>query len=178
MDDNTPEELRTGPSTQRLGSLREILWLQWNQMDAAWQSHKPADGNVDTDVLAKLGATVEATRVAIAHVLRISGDAIRVEVEWRPTAAFDPTLACYTALSDFHCRVMNSAHQNSIHSRRSPNPGGAGKRTNYTSSSGPLRHITRKVTTRDTNATADNVCNKNVEASVIERRPRPLTGWL
>ena len=54
-------------------------------------SHNPADGNADIDVLAGLGATVEATRVAVAHVLRISGDAISIQIPWRPTATVDPT---------------------------------------------------------------------------------------
>jgi hypothetical protein len=84
-------------------------------MVAALQNHNPADGNMDIDVLARLGATVEATRVAIARVLRISGDAI--QVKWRPTSTFNLTLARYTALSDFHCRVMTFAHRNSIHAQ-------------------------------------------------------------
>ena len=55
MDHKTQEELQT---IERLGSLQETLWLQWRQMDAAWQNHNPADSNVDIDVLARLGATV------------------------------------------------------------------------------------------------------------------------
>ena len=146
MDRNAPEDLRTGSSAQRLGSLRKTLWHQWNLMDAAWQNHNPADSNVDIDVLARLGATVEATRVAVTHVLQISGDAIAIRVQWRLTVTVDPNLACYTALSDFHCRVMSSAHKDSTHARSSPIPGGAGKMAGYTSGSGPPRHVTRKVT--------------------------------
>ena len=102
-------------------------------MSAAWQNHNPADGNTDIDILTRLGATVEAKRLAIAHVLRISGDAISIQVPWRPTATVDPNLACYTALSDFHCRVMTSAHRDLPHAVRLPNPGGAAGRVSYTS---------------------------------------------
>ena len=102
-------------------------------MSAAWQNHNPADGNTDIDILTRLGATVEAKRLAIAHVLRISGDAISIQVPWRPTATVDPNLACYTALSDFHCRVMTSAHRDLPHAVRLPNPGGAAGRAGYTS---------------------------------------------
>ena len=49
-------------------------------MNEAWQTHIPADGNVDIDVLACLDAIVEATRVAVVHVLRISGDAISIQI--------------------------------------------------------------------------------------------------
>ena len=76
MDCNTPEDLQMGSSAQRLGRLLETLWHQWSQMDAAWQNHNPADGNVDMEILPMLGKTVEATRVAVAHALRISGDAL------------------------------------------------------------------------------------------------------
>jgi hypothetical protein len=62
-----------GLLAQRLGRLQEALWHQWSQMDAAWQNHNPADGNVDTKVLATLGKIVEATKVEVTHALRISG---------------------------------------------------------------------------------------------------------
>ena len=121
MDHKTPEELRAGHSIRILQSLRETLWLQWSQMNTAWQNHNPADGNADISVLARLGAIVEATRVAVEHVLRISGDAISIQIPWRPATPIDPDLARYTALSDFHCRVMTSAHKDSPHARKSPN---------------------------------------------------------
>ena len=92
---------------------------------------------------------MEAKRLAIAHVLRISGDAISIQVPWRPTATVDPNLACYTALSDFHCRVMTSAHRDSPHARRPPNPGGTAERAGYTSfapSSGRPNHVMGVVT--------------------------------
>ena len=142
MDDNTSEGLQTSSLSQRLESMRKTLWLQWSQMDRAWQNHNPADGNMDTDVLAKLGAIVEATRVAVAHVLRISGDAIQ-RTEWRSTATVDPVLVPYTALSDFHCRVMTSTHPNSIHARR---PTISGGRSSNASGSGLSGHVTREVT--------------------------------
>ena len=49
-----------------------------------------ADGNVDINVLARLGAIVEATRVAVAHVMRISGNAISIRTPWRPTCHVIP----------------------------------------------------------------------------------------
>ena len=80
MEHKTPGELQTGPSIQILGGLPESLWLQWSQMNAAWHNHKPADGNADIDILARLGVIVEATRVAVAHVLRTSGNAISIQI--------------------------------------------------------------------------------------------------
>ena len=102
-------------------------------MNAAWRNHKPADGNANINTLARLGTIVEATKVAIAHVLQISGDAISIQTPWRPTKTFDPNLACYTALSDFHRRVITPAHRNSPHAQRPPHPGGAARRAGYTS---------------------------------------------
>ena len=89
-------------------------------MNAAWHNHKPADGNADIDTLARLGAIVEV----VAHALQTSGDAISIQIPWRPAAPSDPDLACYTALSDFQCRVMTSAHKDSPHAWKSPNTGG------------------------------------------------------
>ena len=108
-------------------------------MDAAWQNHNPADCNVDIDILATLGMTVEATRVPVAHVLRISGDAIRVE--WRPTATFDPTMARYTA------------HRVSTQDREPPIPGNKGKKARGTLDSGPSRHVARGATPLDSPTT-------------------------
>jgi hypothetical protein len=50
-------------------------------MDAAWYNHNPVDGNMGMETLTKLDRTVEATRVAVAHVLQISGDAVEIERE-------------------------------------------------------------------------------------------------
>ena len=127
MDLKTPEELRAGHSIRTLQSFRETLRLQWSQMDAAWQNHHLADSDADITVLEGLDAIVEATRVAIIHVLRISGDAISTQIPWRPAAPFDPVIPPYSALSDFHCRVMDSAHKDSPYARQSPNTGGAAK---------------------------------------------------
>ena len=100
-----------------------------SQMNAAWHNHKPADGNADIDTLARLGAIVEV----VAHALQTSGDAISIEIPWRPTATVDLNLASYIALLDFHCRVMTSAHRDLPHAVRLPNPGGAAGRVSYTS---------------------------------------------
>ena len=153
-------------------------------MDAAWQTHNPADGNVDIDVLVRLGATVEATRVAVTHVLLISGDAIAIRVEWKPTATVNPNLACYTALSDFQYRVMSSAHKDSTHAKSSPIPGGAGKKAGYTSGSGPSRHITREVTSPGRKTTKQReiptrpeltYVTKTVAASMIKQDKTKIT---
>ena len=89
-----PKDLRdkTGPPAKRLGRLRETLWHQWGLMDAAWHNHNPADGNVDTETLIDLGKTVEATRVAVTHVLQISGTAL--EIGWEMTISNPTTTRC------------------------------------------------------------------------------------
>ena len=61
-------------------------------MSSAWGNHKPEDGNADVTTLAKLGTIVESTRVAVAHILNVSGDAISNQILWRSTEAFDPSL--------------------------------------------------------------------------------------
>ena len=114
-------------------------------MSSAWGNHKPEDGNADVTTLAKLGTIVESTRVAVAHVLNVSGDAISNQILWRSTEAFDPNP--YTALSQCHRKVMPSAH--SPHARKLPKPDGAAGRashTSYTPSSGQPDHVTRVVT--------------------------------
>ena len=55
-------------------------------MDAAWDSNKPADGNAGAETLANLGRTVEATKVAVAHVLQISGHALKADFSASATA--------------------------------------------------------------------------------------------
>ena len=89
-----PKDLRdkTGPPAKRLGRLRETLWHQWGLMDAAWHNHNPADGNVGTETLIDLGKTVEATRVAVTHVLQISGTAL--EIGWEMTISNPTTTRC------------------------------------------------------------------------------------
>ena len=80
---HTPPDLvdKAGLSARRLGRMRATLQHQWGLMDAAWYNHNPADGNVGVETLAKRGRTVEATRMAVAHVLQISGDALEIEQE-------------------------------------------------------------------------------------------------
>ena len=112
-----------GPSAQRLGRLREALWHKWSQLDAAWQNHNPADGNMDTKVLAKLDKIVEATKVAVSHALRISGDSLRVE--WRLNS-FEPTLA--------HRTTYRVSEQD----RESSSPGGNDEKAKYASHPGML----------------------------------------
>ena len=148
MDHKTPEELRANYSIRDLQSLRGTLRLHWGQMNTAWQTHNPADGNADVRVLAQLDAIVEATKVAVVHVLRISGKAISIQIPWRPTTPMDPDPARYTSLSDFHCKVMKSAHKDSPHARTPPT-GGTVKRADYMSIAPSNRRptqVTRAVT--------------------------------
>ena len=60
MDRKTPTELRADHSIRGLQILRGTLQLHWGQMNEAWRTHNPADGNVDVRVLAQLDAIVEA----------------------------------------------------------------------------------------------------------------------
>ena len=75
MENKTPEDLRSSHSIRILGGFRNTLWLQFSQMNRAWRNHKPNDGDADIHTLAKLGTIVETMRV-VAHVLKVSGDAI------------------------------------------------------------------------------------------------------
>ena len=151
MENKTSKELRSSHSIRVLGGLRNTLQLQFSQMSSAWRDHNPEDGNTDTAVLARLDTIVESTRVAVAHVLSFSGDAIAHQVPWRPDKPFDPD-ACpnpYTSLAQFHRKVMPFAHRDSPHARQPPQPGGAAGRAghmSYTPSSGRPDHVTRVVT--------------------------------
>ena len=121
MDGKTPMELRANHSIRCIQILRGTLQLHWDQMNEAWITHNPADGNVDARILAQLGVKVEATRVAVVHALRMSGEAISIQVMWNPTTPMDPNPAAqYTSLEDFHRKVMPSAHKNSPHARTPP----------------------------------------------------------
>ena len=93
MDRKTPEELRADHSMRGLQILRGTLQLHWGQMNEAWRTHNPADGNVDVRVLAHVDAIVEATKVAVVHDLRMSGEAISIQIPWRPTIPMDPNPA-------------------------------------------------------------------------------------
>ena len=96
-----------------MGGFRNSLWLQFIQMSSAWRNHKPEDSNADITTLARLGMIVEITVVVVAHALNVSGEAISIQTPWRPAEAFDPNP--YTALSDFHRKVMTSAHPDLPH---------------------------------------------------------------
>ena len=84
MEDKTAEELRSNHSICVLESLRSNLRLQFGRMSLAWRDHNPGDGNVDTNVLARLNTIVESTRIDVDHVLRTSGNKISHKVLWRP----------------------------------------------------------------------------------------------
>ena len=148
MDGKTPMELRANHSIRCIQILRGTLQLHWDQMNEAWITHNPADGNVDARILAQLGVKVEATRVAVVHALRMSGEAISIQVMWNPTTPMDPNPAQYTSLADFHRKVMPSAHKDSPHARTPP-AGATVRRPDYTSIADSIRRptqVTRAVT--------------------------------
>ena len=135
-------------------------------MSSAWRNHKPEDSNADITTLARLGTIVETTRVAVAHALNVSGEAISIRTPWRPAEAFDPNP--YTALSDFHHKVMTSAHPDSPHARRPLQPGSAAGRASHTlstPSSGRPDHVTRAVTSRQE--------RKATVHHTVQMRPNP-----
>ena len=127
--------MRSSHSIRVLGGLRDNLRLQFNQMSSTWREHNPKDGNANASVLARLDTIVESTRVAVAHVLRFSGDKISHQVPWRPDepAPYDPNICPnpYTSLAQFHRKVMPFAHPDSPHARQPPQPGGAAGRAGH-----------------------------------------------
>ena len=107
MENKTPAELQSNHSIRILGGFRYTLWLQFSQMSRAWRNHIPSDGNADIQTLAKLGTIVESTKIAVTHVLKISGDVLSKQLLWRSDESTDPNT--YTSLSQFHRTVMLSA---------------------------------------------------------------------
>ena len=83
---------------------------------------------MDTKVLAKLDKIVEATKVAVSHALRISGDSLRVE--WR-TNSFEPTLA------------YPSTYRVSAQDWEPSSPGGNDKKAMYAMDSASSGHVVR-----------------------------------
>ena len=84
MENKTSEELRSSHSIHILESLRNTLLFQFGRMSSAGCNHNPGDGNVNTNVLARLDKIVESTRLEVDHVLRTSGDKFSHRVLWRP----------------------------------------------------------------------------------------------
>ena len=106
METRTPAELQSDYSIRILGGFRNTLWLQFSQMSRAWRHHDPNNGDADAQTLAKLGTIVESTRVAVSHVLKISGDVLSKQLSRRSDASSDP--GPYTSLSQFHRAVAPS----------------------------------------------------------------------
>jgi hypothetical protein len=99
MEHKTSEELRSRHSIRVLGGLRHTLQLQFNQMSSAWQDHSPDnDDEDDNAALVRLDRAMESTRVAVAHVLRSSGEAIAFDLDTCPNP--------YTSLAQFYRKVM------------------------------------------------------------------------
>ena len=79
-----PDDLITGTESlgrRRLERLRLALWQQWCRKDTAWRNHQPANGNVGMETLDGLGMIVEATGMAVADMLPISGRALGTKHE-------------------------------------------------------------------------------------------------
>ena len=147
MEHKTSEELWSSQSVRILGGFRNSLWLQFIQMSSAWRNHKPEDSNADITTLARLGMIVEITVVVVAHALNVSGEAISIQTPWRPAEAFDPNP--YTALSDFHRKVMTSAHPDLPHAWRPLQPSGPAVTASHmwsTPSSGQSGYVMHAVT--------------------------------
>ena len=103
MEDRTPAELQSDHFIRTLKGFRNTLWLQFSQMSRAWRHHDPYEGDADMRTLARLGTIVEATRVAVSHVLKVSGDVLSEQSSQKSDAASDPSP--YTSLSQFHRAV-------------------------------------------------------------------------
>ena len=79
-----PDDLVAGTESsarRQLERLQLALWQQWCRMDMAWRNHQPADGNVGTETLDGLGKIVEATGMAVADMLQISGRSLETKHE-------------------------------------------------------------------------------------------------
>ena len=90
MENKTPADLQSNHSIRILGGFRNTLWLQFSQMNRAWRNHRTSDGDMDIQTLAKLGTIVESIRIAVAHVLKVSGDAISNQMLRRSDAPSNP----------------------------------------------------------------------------------------
>ena len=136
MERKTSEELRSRHSIRILGGLRHTLQLQFNQMSSAWRQYSPDDDNGDDNgAVARLDRSIESTRVAVAHVLQSSGEAIVYRAPWRPEEYFDLDTCPnpYTSLAQFHHKVMPFAHWDSPHPRQPPRLGGAARGADHMS---------------------------------------------
>ena len=181
MENKTLEELRSYHSVHILGGFRNILSLQFSQKNRAWRNHKPGDGDADVNTIAKLGTIVESTRVAVAHVLKISGDAISIQILWRPTEPLDPIP--YTFLSQFYRMAMPSAHPDSPLAQKLPHHDSAASRASHMSlapSSGQPDYVTPVVTSRERKATIHSTVptrpnSASAPAEAIEQRQPEAT---
>ena len=131
MENRTPAKLQSDRFIRTLRGFRNTLWLQFNQMSRAWRHHDPNDGDADIQTLAKLGTIVESTRVAVSHVLKISGDVLSKQLLQRSDASSDPNP--YTSLPQFHRTVMPSAQPNSPFARKLSYPGSEANPTSHMS---------------------------------------------
>ena len=59
-------------------------------MNRAWRNHRPSDSDADIQTLAKLSTIVESMKIAVTHVLKVSGDALSNQLLWRSNASSDP----------------------------------------------------------------------------------------
>ena len=171
MENKTPAVLQSDHSIRILGGFRNTLWLQFSQMNRAWRNHRPSNSDTDIQTLAKLGTIVESMRIAVAHVLKISGNAISNQLLWRSNAPSDPNP--YTSLSQFHRTVKPSAHPDSPLARKLPYPGSAGSRASHmspTPSNGRPHYVTSKVTSGERKTTVHSAARTRPKSTSVPKR--------
>ena len=95
----------------------------------------------DELIVTEVGKHAEDSMAPMDRMDRILEDTLQ-QTDWRATAIADPTLAPYTALLDFHRRVMTTAHPNSANARK---PMASGDQASNTSGSGLPGQVMRKV---------------------------------
>ena len=145
-------------------------------MNWAWRNHRPSDDDADIQTLAKLGTIVESMRIAIAHVLKVSGDAISNQLLWRSNEPADPNP--YTSLSQFHRTVMPSAHPDSPLARKLPHSGSAASRACHMSpkpSSRQTDYITSKVTSGERKTTVQSAARTRPKSTSVPTGERETT---
>ena len=154
MENKTPAKLQSDRFIRTLRGFRNTLWLQFNQMSRAWRYHDPNDGDADIQTLAKLGTIVESTRVAVSHVLKISGDVLSKQLLQRSDASSDPNP--YTSLPKFHRAVRPSSPPYPPLAQKLPYSGSTAGLTSHISStvrSGRPNDDTSEISTRERKTT-------------------------
>ena len=170
MEGRTPAELRSDHFIRTLRGFRNTLWLQFSQMSRAWRNHDPYEGDADVRALAKLGTIVEATRVAVSHVLKVSGDVLSEQLSQKSDAASDPNP--YTSLSQFLHRAVRPPYP--------PDPPPTQKLPYSDSTAGLIYHTSSAARSRRPNGDASKMSTEECKTiihltSAARTRPKPPT---